>query len=136
MQRHHPNRARRHRCARNSAEAELGRRTSPPSRHAPHRGPLVTGRKAKHVRGHTQSGPFLRLSALPGTSETDESTFITFLQVYTLCSPDQTSYEILPDRTTGQRERVPDALVKARVYYYAFVHECIKTGLKGGRLVL
>jgi hypothetical protein len=51
-------------------------------------------------------------------------------QVYTLCS-------LASPRSvnSGQGEYV-DALVRARIYWYAFVHEGITTGLRGGRLHL
>ncbi|KAF8590449.1 hypothetical protein K439DRAFT_87429 [Ramaria rubella] len=51
-------------------------------------------------------------------------------QVYTLCS-------LASPRSvnSGQGEQV-DALVRARIYWYAFVHEGITTGLRGGRLHL
>lgn len=47
-------------------------------------------------------------------------------QVYTLCS--------LPS-PNGRGEEV-DIMVRARIYWYAFVHEGITTGLRGGRLHL
>ncbi|KIJ44214.1 hypothetical protein M422DRAFT_30390 [Sphaerobolus stellatus SS14] len=51
-------------------------------------------------------------------------------QVYTLCS-------IAPPRSvnSGQGDHV-DAMVRARIYWYAFVHEGVTTGLRGGRLHL
>lgn len=51
-------------------------------------------------------------------------------QVYTLCS-------LASPRSvnSGQGESV-DALVRARIYWYAFVHEGITSGLRGGRLHL
>ncbi|KAF8516906.1 hypothetical protein BU17DRAFT_20348, partial [Hysterangium stoloniferum] len=51
-------------------------------------------------------------------------------QVYTLCS-------LASPRSvnSGQGEQV-DALVRARIYWYAFVHEGITTGIRGGRLHL
>ena len=51
-------------------------------------------------------------------------------QVYTLCS-------LASPRSvnSGQGDQV-DALVRARIYWYAFVHEGITTGIRGGRLHL
>lgn len=57
-------------------------------------------------------------------------------QVYSLCSSSSVSYELHADRQLATSERTPDAVVRARVYWYCFVHEAIKTGLKGGRLVM
>jgi len=51
-------------------------------------------------------------------------------QVYTLCSiasPQSVN--------SGQGDQV-DTLVRARIYWYAFVHEGVTTGLRGGRLHL
>ena len=51
-------------------------------------------------------------------------------QVYTLCS--------LANVTTinsGQGEYI-DAAVRARIFWYAHIHEGITTGLRGGRLLL
>ncbi|KAL7409829.1 hypothetical protein BDY24DRAFT_401974 [Mrakia frigida] len=65
-------------------------------------------------------------------------------QVYSLCSMDSLTYDLGVDNgadstrwgnATGDQQR-PEFLVRARVYWYCFVHEAIKTGLKGGRLVM
>lgn len=86
-------------------------------------------------------------------------------QVYSLCSLDSLTYELGVDaRSNSARwgnasgEQRPEFLVRARVYWYCFgesqplfsplavrsdisspslaVHEAIKTGLKGGRLIM
>ncbi|KAF8509550.1 hypothetical protein JB92DRAFT_3083744 [Gautieria morchelliformis] len=68
------------------------------------------------------------LLVMPLTEETMYETAIN--QVYTLCS-------LASPRSvnSGQGEQV-DALVRARIYWYAFVHEGITTGIRGGRLHL
>ncbi|KZT28498.1 hypothetical protein NEOLEDRAFT_851723 [Neolentinus lepideus HHB14362 ss-1] len=54
----------------------------------------------------------------------------TLSQIYTLCSlTSATSVH------SGQGEYI-DALVRARIFWYAYAHEGITTGLKGGRLYL
>ncbi|EPQ58392.1 hypothetical protein GLOTRDRAFT_120144 [Gloeophyllum trabeum ATCC 11539] len=54
----------------------------------------------------------------------------TLSQIYTLCS-------LSPPAPvhSGQGEYI-DALVRARIFWYAYAHEGITTGLKGGRLYL
>lgn len=54
----------------------------------------------------------------------------TLSQVYTLCSP--TNHSVLH---SGQGSYC-DALVRARVFWYAYVHEGVRTALRGGRLYL
>ncbi|KAG2752167.1 hypothetical protein P692DRAFT_20798530 [Suillus brevipes Sb2] len=54
----------------------------------------------------------------------------TLSQVYTLCSP--TNHSVLH---SGQGTYC-DALVRARVFWYAYVHEGVRTALRGGRLYL
>ncbi|TFK55186.1 hypothetical protein OE88DRAFT_1780189 [Heliocybe sulcata] len=54
----------------------------------------------------------------------------TLSQIYTLCSLSSTT-----SAQTGQGEYI-DALVRARIFWYAYAHEGITTGLKGGRLYL
>jgi len=51
-------------------------------------------------------------------------------QVYTLCQHDGV--------TTGlsQETRAANAMVRARIFWYAHVHEGLTTGLRGGRLLL
>jgi hypothetical protein len=62
-------------------------------------------------------------------------------QVYSLCSIDTVTYELGIDSGAsaarwGTDEDRPPFVVRARVYWYCYVHEAIKTGLKGGRLVM
>ena len=54
----------------------------------------------------------------------------TVNQVYTLCSLASVS-----SVNSGQGEAI-DALVRARIFWYAHVHEGITTGLRGGRMLL
>jgi hypothetical protein len=54
----------------------------------------------------------------------------TMSQVYTLCSLASVSTV-----NSGEGAHV-DALVRARIFWYAHVHEGITTGLRGGRLLL
>jgi hypothetical protein len=51
-------------------------------------------------------------------------------QVYTLCQHDGV--------TTGlsQEARAANAMVRARIFWYAHVHEGLTTGLRGGRLLM
>jgi hypothetical protein len=51
-------------------------------------------------------------------------------QVYTLCQHDGV--------TTGLsvETRAANALVRARIFWYAHVHEGLTTGLRGGRLLM
>lgn len=51
-------------------------------------------------------------------------------QVYTLCS-----LASVASVNSGQGEFV-DAAVRARIFWYAYAHEGITTGLRGGRLLL
>lgn len=51
-------------------------------------------------------------------------------QVYTLCSIASVS-----SVNSGRGEFV-DAAVRARIFWYAYAHEGITTGLRGGRLLL
>lgn len=51
-------------------------------------------------------------------------------QVYTLCS-----LASVTSVKSGQGEYV-DAAVRARIFWYAHVHEGMTTGLRGGRLLL
>lgn len=54
-------------------------------------------------------------------------------QVYSLCSIDSATYELGIDggstsaRWGNQDEERPSFLVRARVYWYCYVHEAIKT---------
>ena len=54
-------------------------------------------------------------------------------QVYSLCSIDSATYELGIDggsssaRWGDQQEDRPSFLVRARVYWYCYVHEAIKT---------
>ncbi|CDZ96900.1 hypothetical protein [Phaffia rhodozyma] len=59
-------------------------------------------------------------------------------QVYSLCSLSTATYEIFEDRDAVKRDGHHDEefIVKVRIYWYCFVHEAIKTGLKGGKLML
>ncbi|ORY32498.1 hypothetical protein BCR39DRAFT_522503 [Naematelia encephala] len=63
-------------------------------------------------------------------------------QVYTLCSFLATGYDGAPSATSavngGSDEASDSGLlqVRVRIYWYAFVHEGITSGLKGGRLHL
>ncbi|KAJ9097370.1 hypothetical protein QFC19_006839 [Naganishia cerealis] len=52
-------------------------------------------------------------------------------QVFSLCSASALGYDGLPAMPSPEQE-----LVRRRLYWYAFVHEGITTGLKGGRMVL
>ncbi|KAJ9105907.1 hypothetical protein QFC20_004144 [Naganishia adeliensis] len=52
-------------------------------------------------------------------------------QVFQLCSAAALDYDGLP-----QALKPEDELIRRRLYWYAFVHEGITTGLKGGRMVL
>lgn len=52
-------------------------------------------------------------------------------QVFQLCSAAALDYNGLP-----QHLKPGDELIRRRLYWYAFVHEGITTGLKGGRMVL
>lgn len=54
----------------------------------------------------------------------------TLSQVYTLCS-------VAPDHSvnSGRGEYV-DALVRARIFWYAHVIDGVTSGLRGGRLLL
>ncbi|KLO05903.1 hypothetical protein SCHPADRAFT_910706 [Schizopora paradoxa] len=54
----------------------------------------------------------------------------TINQVYTLCSLANTSTV-----ASGQGEFV-DAAIRARIFWYAHIHEGLTTGLRGGRLIL
>lgn len=54
----------------------------------------------------------------------------TINQVYTLCSLASVS-----SVNSGQGEFV-DAAVRARIFWYAHIHEGVTTGLRGGRLLL
>ncbi|TDL27284.1 hypothetical protein BD410DRAFT_762036 [Rickenella mellea] len=54
----------------------------------------------------------------------------TINQVYTLCSLASVS-----SVNSGQGEYI-DALVRARIFWYAHIHEGITTGLRGGRMLL
>ncbi|KAG1790981.1 uncharacterized protein HD556DRAFT_1241415 [Suillus plorans] len=54
----------------------------------------------------------------------------TLSQVYTLCS--SSNHSVLQ---SGQGSYC-DALVRARVFWYAYVHEGVRTALRGGRLYL
>ncbi|KAK8864304.1 hypothetical protein IAR55_001551 [Kwoniella newhampshirensis] len=61
-------------------------------------------------------------------------------QVFTLCSSGGMGYDGQPSAAGalngGQDESQDLLVVRVRVYWYAFVHEGITTGLKGGRLHL
>ncbi|WWC70299.1 uncharacterized protein I206_104249 [Kwoniella pini CBS 10737] len=63
-------------------------------------------------------------------------------QVFTLCSFVAMGYDGQPSGTAGinggsdELDGQDLALVRVRIYWYAFVHEGITTGLKGGRLHL
>ncbi|KAJ9108955.1 hypothetical protein QFC21_000277 [Naganishia friedmannii] len=52
-------------------------------------------------------------------------------QVFSLCSDSALGYDGLPVIPRPEQE-----LMRRRLYWYAFVHEGITTGLKGGRMVL
>lgn len=52
-------------------------------------------------------------------------------QVFQLCSASALGYDGLPYTIDPANE-----LIRRRLYWYAFVHEGITTGLKGGRMVL
>ncbi|KAI6036830.1 hypothetical protein BKA83DRAFT_4167938 [Pisolithus microcarpus] len=54
----------------------------------------------------------------------------TLSQVYALCN--LTS----PSSVNSGRGPFGDALVRARIFWYAYIHESITTGLRGGRLLL
>ncbi len=51
-------------------------------------------------------------------------------QVYTLCQHDGVIINGSPE------VRAATALVRARIFWYAHVHEGITTGLRGGRLLM
>jgi hypothetical protein len=51
-------------------------------------------------------------------------------QVYTLCQHDGVIISGSPE------VRAATALVRARIFWYAHVHEGITTGLRGGRLLM
>lgn len=61
-------------------------------------------------------------------------------QVYSLCSFAAINYDGLPASASaangGTDETADGHLVRVRIYWYAFVHEGITTGLKGGRMIL
>lgn len=52
-------------------------------------------------------------------------------QTFQLCSASALGYDGLPHRIDPD-----DELMRRRLYWYAFVHEGITTGLKGGRMIL
>jgi hypothetical protein len=51
-------------------------------------------------------------------------------QVYTLCQHDGVTTGLSPET------RAANAMVRARIFWYAHVHEGLTTGLRGGRLLL
>jgi hypothetical protein len=52
-------------------------------------------------------------------------------QVFSLCSASALGYDGLPVIPSPEQE-----VMRRKLYWYAFVHEGITTGLKGGRMVL
>jgi hypothetical protein len=54
----------------------------------------------------------------------------TLSQIYTLCSLAPTS-----SVASGQGDQI-DALVRARIFWYAHIHEGVTSGLRGGRVTL
>lgn len=62
-------------------------------------------------------------------------------QLYSLCSIDSATYELGIDSGTtearwGMTEDRPSFLVRARVYWYCYVHEAIKTVSRWTYLVI
>jgi hypothetical protein len=51
-------------------------------------------------------------------------------QVYTLCQHDGVATGVTSEI------RASNALVRARIFWYAYVHEGLTTGLRGGRLLM
>lgn len=51
-------------------------------------------------------------------------------QVYTLCQHDGVA------TGASSEVRAANALVRARIFWYAYVHEGLTTGLRGGRLLM
>lgn len=54
----------------------------------------------------------------------------TLSQIYSLCSLAS------PSSINSGQGPYCDALVRARVFWYSYVHEGVRTGLRGGRLYL
>lgn len=88
------------------------------------------------LRRPTWDGARVLLLILPLTqgiqSSMDRTTMYeaTLSQIYSLCSPTS------PLTVNSGQGPYCDALVRARVFWYAYVHEGVRTGLRGGRLYL